>query len=68
MRTNENPLQSTYQQLLSINSDLTLLEALLENVNSMPDRARGELEHFVIRINERVQTVIEEVEPPIPEA
>lgn len=68
MLTNEIPVQSPYDQLVTIHGDLQILEAVLENVNSIPDNARNELEHFVHRLNDRFWKVLEELCPPPGEA
>lgn len=68
MFTNDNILSSPYDQLVTIHGDMQILEAVLENVNSIPDNARNELEHFVHRLNERLWVVLDELSPPLPEA
>lgn len=66
MHSNET-LQAPYEKLVTIKGDLTLLENLLGNIYTMEDEARGELEHFVHRINERLFTVLDELDP-VPQA
>lgn len=47
------------EHLTIIESDLTLLVVLLENVNSMEDYARAQLEHFAARIKAKVDVCFE---------
>lgn len=63
MTPNENPV-SPYARLVTISGDMKLLEALLENLFTLPEDTKGELEHFVHRINDRLFTVLDELDPP----